>query len=74
MTTHMIMDASGHSTIQFNPSNNAEVSEAMARFKELTSKGYTAAAREPGTTGDYKLTRKFNPEDELLFVPHMQGG
>lgn len=74
MTVHKIMDASGHSTVEFDASNPVDVSEAMARFKELISKGYTAAAREPGTTSDYKLTRKFNPDDEVLFVPHMQGG
>ena len=66
-----IMDATGHSTIEFTAEQKAE---AEAKFKALIDGGKTAATRKAGAT-DYTVTRAFDPTaDEALFIPHLKGG
>ena len=74
MAKHLVMDPSGHSTVEFDQSNTVELGEALARWTALTSTGHTAAVRKSGET-DYTLTRSFDPPaDETLFVPQLKGG
>jgi len=74
MPIHEIMDQTGHTTIKFDAANTVELSEAMERFSDLTSKGYRAATRKVGEH-DYTLVKDFDPTvDETLFIPQMKGG
>jgi hypothetical protein len=74
MAKHLVMDRTGHSVIQFDPTKTVDIKEAMERFDKLTKEGHTAATRSAGET-DYKLTKAFDPTaDETLFVPQLQGG
>lgn len=74
MAKHLIMDHTGHSTVEFDPSKTVDLREAMERFERLTKSGHAAAVKNPGDAG-YKLTRTFDPTaEETLFVPQMQGG
>ena len=43
MATQIVMDHTGDTRHQFDPSDAAGVAEAEARFKELTGAGFTAA-------------------------------
>jgi hypothetical protein len=45
MNTLIVMDHTGDSRHQFDPTNNIEVLEAQSRFHELIKSGYTAAKR-----------------------------
>jgi hypothetical protein len=45
MATQIVMDHTGDTRHQFDPADAAAVSEAEARFKELTGSGFTAAER-----------------------------
>ena len=68
------MDHTGHSTIEFDPTNTVDLNAAMERFNALISTGHAAATRKAGA-GDYKLIKCFEDEqDETLFHPHMVGG
>ena len=74
MAKHLVLDATGHTTTEFDPSNTVDLGEALARWTALTSTGHTAAVRKTGET-DYTLTRSFDPTaDETLFVPQLRGG
>ena len=47
--------------------------EALARFKQLTDAGFTAAVRKD--SGSSELVRHFDPTvDETLFFPRLRGG
>ena len=77
MARHIVMDSSGHSTFEFDPSRLADLTEAELRFNRLVEKGYVPAA----LTGDGthlvqpKDRRSFNPGiDETIFVPAIRGG
>lgn len=73
MATHQIMDASGHTTIEFDKANTVEVGEAMKRFEELTAKGYRYAPRGPD--GSAAVKKAFDPNaDDAVFIAPMQGG
>lgn len=72
MPKHFIMDQTGHSTVEFDESNTVSIADAMARFAELTSKGYTAARKSPD--GKHQLLREFDPAADTLFFPRLQGG
>ena len=73
MVTQIVMDHSGDSRYTFNPSDADAVIIAEARFRELTSLGFTAAVRRP--SGEPALVRKFDPNaDETLFFPRLVGG
>jgi hypothetical protein len=69
-----VMDQTGHSTLEFDSANKAEVESAMAKFKVLLGDGHVAAVRKAGAA-DYAVTRQFDlAADETLFVPQMKGG
>ena len=46
MPKHLIMDHTGHSTIEFDAANAADLDAAMARFAELT--GARGRTRDDG--------------------------
>lgn len=68
-----IMDQSGHSEEVFN-ADKMSTEQAMARFAELTGKGYRAV--EPGVGGaPGEIVKTFDPERETtLFIPSLMGG
>jgi hypothetical protein len=71
--TLFVMDRNGDTRHEFNAADARQLSEAEARFKELTGKGYTAATRN--STGEARLTRMFDPTaDEILLFPRLVGG
>jgi hypothetical protein len=45
MAIQIVMDRTGDTRHQFDPSDAAAVAKAEARFKELTGAGFTAAER-----------------------------
>ncbi len=70
---YSIMDASGHSTETYG-ADKMDIDQAMARFAELTGKGYRAVAKgdngEPGT-----ILKSFDATaEDVLFVPQIIGG
>ena len=77
MSRHIIMDPSGHSTIEFDSSNTTDLAEAERRFNKLVAKGFIPAeGRGQGThhvPGQSK--RAFDPHaEETIFVPALKGG
>ena len=73
MAIQIVMDRTGDSRYQFNPTDPKSLADAERRFKELTGSGFTAATR----TGSDELvvTRSFDPTaGETLFVPRLVGG
>jgi len=74
MSEMNVLDRKGHTKVEWDPENDAEVATARAMFNEMTSKGYRAF--EAGGLG--KPGRRldtFNPEvAEMLMVPHIAGG
>lgn len=74
MIKQLVLDHTGHSTFEIDPSNTVSLDEAKKRFDDLTKKGYRAVALgkagEPGT-----LMKAFDPTAaETLFIPQLQGG
>jgi hypothetical protein len=68
LASQIVMDHTGDSRHWFDPANAAAVAEAEARFKELTSAGFTAAKR----LGQCKsqILRNFDATvEETLFIP-----
>lgn len=66
-----ILDHTGHTTVEFKPS---ETKEAMEKFAELIDEGKRAGSRKEGQE-DYTLTKSFDPTaDEHVFIRPMQGG
>ena len=45
MAKHHIMDATGHSTVEFDKANTVDLDAAMKRFAALTGAGHVAATR-----------------------------
>jgi hypothetical protein len=73
VATQIVMDATGDSRHEFNPSDAAAVEEAGKRFEQLTGAGFTAAVRR--SEGRTELIRSFDPAaEETLFFPRLQGG
>jgi hypothetical protein len=73
MHTQIIMDTSGDTRHQFDPTDAQALADAEQRFVELTGAGFIAARR----TGDGKseLIRHFDPVvQETLFIPRLVGG
>ena len=63
----------GRYTPRFDPLDAAAVAKALARFKELTGAGFTAAVRRGA--GSSELARHFDPAaDETVFFPRLRGG
>lgn len=73
MAKHLIMDQTGHSTIEFNPANRADLAKAEARFNALMKRGMTPAVLKPD--GHHQVTRTFDPTaEQTLFIPQLKGG
>ena len=73
MATQIVMDHTGDTRHQFDPTDSAAVAEAEARFNELTGAGFTAAERTG--PGHGKVVGTFNPAaEETLFIPRLRGG
>jgi hypothetical protein len=73
MATQIVMDHTGDTRHEFDPTNAAAVAEAEARFKALTGAGFTAAERTgPGRS---KVVGSFDPTaEQTLFIPRLKGG
>jgi hypothetical protein len=69
----LVMDRSGESRFEFDPSDETGVAEAMRRFNELTRLGYTAAERT-GLGTSRKVTEFDRTAAEVLFKPRIVGG
>jgi hypothetical protein len=73
MATQIIMDHTGDTRHQFDPSDAVAVAKAEARFKALTGAGFTTAERTG--PGQSKVVTKFDPAaEETLFIPRLKGG
>ena len=72
MPVHKVMDHTGHSTIEIDPENSEEVKAGMERFNELIGRGFTAARLE--SDGKQVVTRDYDPDAVMLFIPALQGG
>jgi hypothetical protein len=73
MAIQVIMDRSGDSRHYFDPRDSEAVAKAERRFKQLTGRGFTAAART--SNGDSRQLRSFDPAvEETLFFPRLVGG
>jgi hypothetical protein len=73
MPTQIVMDHTGDTRHQFDPSDAAGVAEAEARFEELTGAGFTAAERTG--PGQSKVVAKFDPAaEETLLSPASRAG
>ena len=69
MARQIVMDATGDTRIEFDPTDATAVAQAVARFKELTGAGFTAAVRRgPGhqslcATSTFLPMRRFSFPD-----------
>jgi hypothetical protein len=73
MATQIVMDTTGDTRHEFDPSDATAGAEASTRFKQLTGAGYTAAVRRG--VGASELVRNFDPNaDETVFFPRLRGG
>jgi hypothetical protein len=73
MATQIVMDQTGDSRHQFDPSDIEGVAKAERRFRKLTGAGFTAAERT--AAGESRLVRSFDPSaEETLFFPRLAGG
>jgi hypothetical protein len=73
MAKQIVMDATGDTQHEFNPTDAASLKEAERRFKELTGAGFIAAVRT--SIGQSELIRNFRPAaEETLFFPQLKGG
>jgi len=73
MATEIVMDHSGDSRHHFSRSDPKALADAERRFKELTGKGFTAAAR--AGAGQVTRINRFDPNvEETLFFPRLVGG
>jgi hypothetical protein len=67
------MDHTGDTRYQFEADDLKAAAKAEARFKALTSVGFTAAVRD--ATGEATVTRSFDlTAKETLFYPRIIGG
>ena len=74
MAQQIVMDVTGDTRHEFDPADAAAVAEALARFKQLTDAGFTAAVRK-GSGISSELVRHFDPAaDETVFFPRLRGG
>jgi len=73
MAKLLVMDHTGDTSHHFDPENSEQLAWAEARFKELTSEGYTAATRK--APGHATVVRSLDPSaEETLFYPRLVGG
>jgi hypothetical protein len=69
-----IMDQTGHSTLEFDKADPAQLAAAHAKFDELVAeKKFTAAERI--APGESRRVKSFDPDaGEMVFVPPLVGG
>jgi hypothetical protein len=73
MAMQIVMDRTGDSRHHFDPNDAHEVAKAVRRFYDLTSGGFTAAARTG--PGQVSQIRSFDPDaEETVFFPRLVGG
>jgi len=74
MHLQIVIDSTGDTRHEFDPTDVASLASAEARFQELTGKGFRAVALgRDGAPG--QLIRTFDPgAEQTLFVPQLQGG
>jgi hypothetical protein len=73
MATQVVLDQTGDSRHNFDPSDMGASAEAERRFNELTSIGFTAAVRI--ASGEIEVRRAFDPTaNETVFIPRLVGG
>jgi len=59
MARHLIMDHTGHRTIEFNPQDRLALVAAERRFNKLLKEGYRGAV--PTGDGTHRLIDKCEP-------------
>lgn len=80
MTKHVmnILDTSGHTSVGWNPDNEAEVNIARAAFDDAIRRGYQAFHVREDATGQAKQgtrMREFDPTAEkMMLIPQLRGG
>jgi hypothetical protein len=75
MAVHVVMDHTGDTRHEFDPADAAAIAVAGKRFQELTGAGFTPFTRAGHGTTSGRKVEAFDPADqEVLFVPRMQGG
>ncbi len=74
MAKHFILDHTGHSMVEFDKLEPAQLKEANDRFEALSKNGSIAATRKAGSTDYTVIKDPSQQQDETLFVPHMSGG
>ena len=74
MPSMSVMDSTGHSKIDWDPSDPESVSDAEQMFDDLTEKGY-AAFRIKYEASQGEQIKDFDPDaHELIMVPPLAGG
>jgi hypothetical protein len=74
MAIQIVMDRNGDTRHEFNAADEASVSAAERRFRQLTGKGFRAVALGKDG-GPNRLIGDFDPHvEETLFIPQLQGG
>ena len=73
MARQIVMDATGDTRHEFDPTDTTAMAEAERRFSELTGAGFTAAVRR--SEGRSELVRSFDlAAEETVFFPRLKGG
>ena len=73
MPAHIVIDHTGDSRHVFDRNDTVALMKAEERFKDLTSRGFTAAVREGD--GQSRLIKAFDSTaEETLFFPRLVGG
>ena len=73
MATQIVMDHTGDTRHEFDPTDLGALAEAEERFRNLTGAGFTAAKRLDD--GKSEVVKSFDPTAEkTLFIPRLQGG
>ncbi|MDB5604074.1 MAG: hypothetical protein JWP25_974 [Bradyrhizobium sp.] len=73
MATQIVMDHTGDTRHYFDANDAQALAKAEKRFEELTSAGFTAAARI--APGEVAKLGSFDPTvEETLFLPRLVGG
>lgn len=74
MSELQVMGKSGHTTVKWDPDNDAEVKTARATFDALIDKGFSAFAVKGKDDKGEKL-RRFDPTaSEIILIPPIAGG
>jgi hypothetical protein len=73
MAVQLVMDHTGDTRHWYETTDERSLLEAKERFRQLSEKGYIAAAR--GAGGSSRIIRSFEPTaEETLFFPRLVGG